>query len=229
MSAEGGHYIANAGTSARVWTIRIPLSASSRCKRVRRGTAVQENRAHAGSAARLHVLTQAVAHHHRLGRRNVRRDCSAARKMLGCGFISPCSDDDTAHGDQPSSSKCDWNDARQRCEFEISPMRRPARSSSRRRRRDIVVQLEVLAGRPLGVDLAGAGVEPCPAAAHLLEDVAGVSDENLGVVCDARRLSRIGAALATARSNRDARRPCRVARERAGNPRRGTSARDRSA
>ena len=108
--------------------------------------------------------------------------------MLGCGFISPCSDEDTAQAISPSSSKCDWNDARQRCEFEISPIRRPARSQLAQRRRDVVVQLEVLAGRPLVVDLAGAGVESCPTGAHLLEDVAGVSDENLGVVYDARRL-----------------------------------------
>ena len=46
----------------------------------------------------------------------------------------------------------------------------------------VVVQLEVLARRPLGVDLAGACVEVRPAAAHPLDDVLGVGDEDLGVV-----------------------------------------------
>ena len=59
------------------------------------------------------------------------RAASAAAKMLGCGFMKPCSDDETVAAINPRSSKCDWNDARQRCEFEISPMRMPADASCR--------------------------------------------------------------------------------------------------
>src|SRR5437763_59676 len=57
--------------------------------------------------------------------------CSAAEKMLGCGFMKPCSDEDTVAAMSPSSSKCDWNDARQRCELEINPRRMPAAASAR--------------------------------------------------------------------------------------------------
>src|SRR5216684_6221428 len=55
--------------------------------------------------------------------------CSAAEKMLGCGFMKPCSDEDTVAVMSPCSSKCDWNDARQRCELEMRPMRMPAPDS----------------------------------------------------------------------------------------------------
>ena len=33
--------------------------------------------------------------------------CSAAEKMLGCGFMKPCSDEETVAAIKPCSSKCD--------------------------------------------------------------------------------------------------------------------------
>jgi hypothetical protein len=48
--------------------------------------------------------------------------------------------------------------------------------------RHVIVQLEVLARRPFRIDFAGARVEVRPAAAHLLDDVLRVGDEDLGVV-----------------------------------------------
>ena len=101
--------------------------------------------------------------------------CSAASKMLGCGFMKPCSDDDTAAVISPSSSKWLWNEARQRWVFEIRPMRMPAPRSIAQHRRHIVVQLEVLAGGPLVVDLLGACVHAAARAAHPLDDRGRVS------------------------------------------------------
>src|SRR5205814_10461591 len=54
-----------------------------------------------------------------------------------------------------------------------------------KRRRHVFVQLEMMAARPFGVHLARAGVERCvraSSAAHLLDDVARVRDEQLVVV-----------------------------------------------
>src|SRR5439155_13935540 len=48
--------------------------------------------------------------------------------------------------------------------------------------RDIVVQLEMLARGPFGVDLARTGVDVGTAPAHLLDDVTGVGNEDVGVV-----------------------------------------------
>ena len=67
--------------------------------------------------------------------------------------------------------------------------------------RHFVVQLEVLARRPFVVDLAGARVDVAAAAAHLLDDVPRVGDEDLGVVRRVLGPSRSDAALTTARSN----------------------------
>jgi CubicO group peptidase (beta-lactamase class C family) len=50
---------------------------------------------------------------------------SAASKMLGCGFMKPCCDDETAAVIRPSSSKWLWNEARHRWLLEMRPMRRP--------------------------------------------------------------------------------------------------------
>ena len=79
--------------------------------------------------------------------------------MLGCGFMKPCSDDETVTAIRPSSSKCDWNDARQRCEFEISPSRIPRARSVISAPGDVVVEREVMVLGPLVVDLAGDRVD----------------------------------------------------------------------
>jgi len=49
-------------------------------------------------------------------------------------------------------------------------------------RRHVVVQEEVLTGRPLVVDLGRALVESRPRAAHLLDDSSRVTDEDVGVI-----------------------------------------------
>jgi hypothetical protein len=53
-----------------------------------------------------HIVGQAVAHHHGLSGRTC-ISSSAARKMLGCGFMKPWSDDETVTEIRPSSSKWD--------------------------------------------------------------------------------------------------------------------------
>ncbi len=73
---------------------------------------------------------------------------SAASKMLGCGFMKPCCEDETATSMRPSSSKCSWNASRQRCEFEISPIRMSLGRERLERRRHVVVEQKVLAQRP---------------------------------------------------------------------------------
>ena len=80
---------------------------------------------------------------------------SAARKMCGCGFMNPWSDDDTATAIRPSSSKCDWNDVRQRWEFEIRPMPHAARAAAPASvSSDVVVEREVVVFGPVVVELA---------------------------------------------------------------------------
>ena len=167
---------------ARVGRSRIRLDRqSSRCARMRRVAAVQQHGAHAGAPARPHILTHAVAHHHRLGRRARSPDRSAARKMLGCGFIARAPTTRPRRRSTPRSSKCDWNDARQRCEFEISPIRRPAAASSRSA--GATRRTARSAGRPPTRRRSRARRRrAAPAPAHLLDDVPRVADEDLGVV-----------------------------------------------
>ena len=91
-------------------------------------------------------------------------------------------------------------------------MRKPAGRERAKHRRHVVVQLEVLAGGPFVVDLARARVEARAVAAHLLDDVPRVRDEDRRVVRRLSGRSSSGAALATAWSNRDASTsmPCRA-------------------
>ena len=102
----------------------------------------------------------------------------------------------------PSSSKCDWNDARQRCEFEISPIRMPCSGQLAENAGHVVVELEMMIRGPLRVNFSRAGRQRVAAPAHLLDDPRRIAHEQLVVVDRLVGPSSSGAAAATAASNR---------------------------
>ena len=107
---------------------------------------------------------------------------SARSKMLGCGFMNPCSADDTAVVISVSNLKCALNVSRLRCEFEMTPSVRPRPTSCVQDRRDIVIHLEVMIRRPLFVDPLGNTDDVGAAAAHVLDDCRRIVHEDRRIV-----------------------------------------------
>ena len=105
--------------------------------------------------------------------------CSAALKMLGCGFIRPWSDEDTVALMSPSQLEVRLKRSQAAVRVRDQADAHAGTRQLPHHRRHVVVHLEVLIGGPLAVDLARALVDARAAAAHHLDDRARVGDEDL--------------------------------------------------
>ena len=156
---RGWHYIA-APAAPQESGRSESASRRARAARVRRGAAVQEHRAHAGSQRAFDVvrrLSPTITASAADTFDQLQRRAEDARVRLH----QPCSDDDTAPAISPgarSATGTTPGSGASSKSARFAGRAPPARAAPAH----VVVQLEVLAGRPLVVDLAGARVEPCP-------------------------------------------------------------------